>query len=160
MVEQKPQAIHQVKFVVDTNIVFSGILNSSSKIGKLLISSNPHFTFYSCDFLRDELLKHRDKLLKRTKLSEAELEELEVLVTSNITFINEGLIPQKIISSSEDLLKDIDITDTPHLALARFLKAKLWTGDKELTDGLRAKGYNGIITTDELAKLFDKLERN
>jgi predicted nucleic acid-binding protein len=52
-----------MKIVVDTNIVFSGILNSTSKIGKLLINSRQHFQFYTCNYLRLELLKHRRRLL-------------------------------------------------------------------------------------------------
>jgi predicted nucleic acid-binding protein len=82
-----------VKIIVDTNIVFSGILNTDSQIGKILINSNNHWEFYSCDFLKVEIIKHRDKLLKLTKLNESELSELEILVTSNIKFLNEGLIP-------------------------------------------------------------------
>jgi len=61
------------RIVVDTNIVFSGILNSSGKIGKLLLHSKAHFQFYTCDFLKVELLKHRNKLLKLTKLESDEL---------------------------------------------------------------------------------------
>jgi predicted nucleic acid-binding protein len=148
-----------VKIVVDTNIVFSGLLNSSSKIGKILINSSHHFEFYTCDFLRYELLKHRNKLLKRTKLNTEELEELELLITSNITFINEALIPVNIISSTELLLAEIDINDLPFVALAKNLKAKLWTGDKELYKGLRAKKFKDIITTAELSELLDDLER-
>jgi len=88
-----------VKIVVDTNIVFSGILNSSSRIGRLLLTSKSHFEFYSCDFLRSELLKHRKKLLKLTGLSEPEVIELQNLVTQNITFINEALIPEALLFS-------------------------------------------------------------
>ncbi len=73
-----------MKIVVDTNIVFSGILNSTGKIGKILIHSKSHFQFYSCSFLRIELLKHRVKLLKLTKLNGESLEELQNLVTGSL----------------------------------------------------------------------------
>ncbi len=92
-----------MKIVVDTNIVFSGILNSNSRIGNLLLTSSRYFQFYSCDFLRYELLKHRKKLLKLTGLSEQELTELENLVTQNITFINEALIPEALLLSAEQI---------------------------------------------------------
>ena len=72
-----------MKIIAATNIVFSGILNSSSQIGKILINSNKHFEFYSCDFLKMEIQKYLEKLLKLTKLDENELNELETLVTSN-----------------------------------------------------------------------------
>lgn len=116
-----------MKIVVDTNVVFSGILNTSSKIGKILINSRANFQFYSCDLLRVEILKHRNKLLKLTKLPDLELAELETLITKNITFINEGLLPQALILSAEILLKDIDPSDTPFVALAKHLDAKRWT---------------------------------
>ena len=147
-----------MKIVVDTNIVFSGILNSNSTIGKLLIRPKPHFEFYACDFLKAELLKHKSKLIKLTRLKALELEELQYLVTANITFINETIISEKILLASEKLLKDIDSSDTPHLALTKLLKAKLWTGDKKLINGLKAKKFKSVITTAELSKLFDILE--
>lgn len=157
--DKKPQTLYEVKIVVDTNIVFSGILNSSSKIGRLLLTSKRHFHFYSCDFLRYELLKHNTKLLKLTKLSEQELTELENLVKQNITFINEALIPEKLIMSTEKLVNDIDPNDVLFVALARHLKADLWTGDKELLEGLKAKRFKSLITTSEMISLFDELER-
>lgn len=148
-----------MKIVVDTNIVFSGILNSSSKIGRLLLTSKSHFEFYSCEFLRSELLKHRKKILKLTGLSEQEVIELQNLVTQNITFINEALIPESLFLSAEQLVNDIDANDTPFIALAKHLKAKLWTGDKVLMEGLKAKRFKRIISTTDLFTIFDELER-
>ena len=148
-----------MKIVVDTNIVFSAILNSAGKIGRLLLMSKQHFQFYSCDFLRYELLKHNRKLLKLTKLSDQELIELENLVTRNITFINEALIPEKLLLSAVTLLSDIDPNDVLFVALTRHLKANLWTGDKKLMEGLKSKRFKSLITTSELSLLYDKLER-
>ena len=102
-----------MKIIVDTNIVFSAILNSSSRIGKVLLNSKGHFQFYTCDFLRTEIQRHRNKLLKLTKLADNDLIELEVLVTHNITFIFERLLPQDLLLQTEKLLKSIDSNDTP-----------------------------------------------
>jgi len=148
-----------VKIIVDTNIVFSGILNSNSQIGKILINSNKHFEFYSCDFLKVEIQKHQEKLLKLTKLSREELNELEMLVTSNIKFLNEGLIPKRDFMEAIDLLEGIDIKDTPFVALTNYLKGTLWTGDKVLLNGLKAKNFKKVITTSDLFVKLDELER-
>ena len=48
-----------MKFVVDTNIVFSAVLNTQSKIGDLMMNSQGIFEFYACDTLRNELKRHR-----------------------------------------------------------------------------------------------------
>lgn len=148
-----------MKIIVDTNIVFSGILNSNNQIGKILINSNKHFEFYSCDFLKVEIQKHQEKLLKLTKLSREELNELEMLVTSNIKFLNEGLIPKRDFMEALDLLEGIDIKDTPFVALTNYLKGTLWTGDKVLLNGLKAKNFKNVIATSDLFVKLDELER-
>jgi len=80
-----------VKIVVDTNIVFSGLLNSTSGIGKLLIASQDHFQFYTCSLLHVELADNRIKLKKLAKISDAELDDLIDLVKANIMTISENL---------------------------------------------------------------------
>lgn len=147
-----------MKIVVDTNIVFSGILNSTSKIGRLLLTSKKYFDFYSCDYLRFELLKHRSKLLKYTNLPEQELIELQNLVCLNITFINEALIPEDIFVEAKKLVMDIDPNDTPFITLTKHLHAKFWTGDKFLTEALKVKRFKNIINTSELLNMLDELE--
>jgi predicted nucleic acid-binding protein len=51
-----------MKIVVDTNIIFSALLNSNSSIGDLLFNSGKHFEFYSCNYMRYEIQKHWERL--------------------------------------------------------------------------------------------------
>lgn len=44
--------------VVDTNIIFSGILNPDGIIGNLLLNSQNIFHFYAPSFILEELEKH------------------------------------------------------------------------------------------------------
>lgn len=147
-----------MKIVVDTNIVFSAILNSNSRIGKILLNSKEHFQFFTCNYLREEIRRHRKKLLKLTKLPEDRLSELEELIIQKITFIDERLIPQEILAKTEAQLKAIDPDDTVFVALAKHLDGKLWTGDLQLYKGLKAKRFKDIILTAELSLLLDDLE--
>lgn len=149
-----------MKIVVDTNIVFSAILNSNSRIAKILLNSKTHFHFFTCNYLRVEIQRHRNRLLKLTKLTESNLSELEELVTRNITFIDERLIPQDLLIKTELQLKAIDPDDTVFVALTKHLEAKLWTGDLQLYRGLRAKRFKDILLTSELSLLLDDLERD
>jgi predicted nucleic acid-binding protein len=53
---------------------------------------------------------------------------------TKLTFINEELIPQNDWEKAEALVADIDLDDTDFVALTRYLKGSLWTGDKPLYD--------------------------
>ena len=149
-----------MKIIVDTNIVFSAILNSNSRIGKILLNSKEHFQFFTCNYLRTEIQRYKNKLLKLTKLTEDQLSELENLLTQHITFIDERLIPQDLLIKTEIQLKAIDPDDTVFVALAKHLKGKLWTGDLQLYNGLKAKRFKDIILTSELSLLLDDLEQD
>ncbi len=146
-----------MKIIVDTNIVFSAILNVNSRIGRLLIQAPPSIAFYSCDFLVYEIRKHKDKLLKITKLSKNELWELQQLVTQKIHFINDDLLNDDLLDYAENLLQDIDIDDAPFVTLAMQLEGKLWTGDKKLSEGLAKKGFQNLISTEKLLELMNEL---
>ena len=149
-----------MKIIVDTNIVFSAVLNSNNRIGKILLNSKEHFQFFTCNYLRTEIQRHRNKLLKLTKLTEDQLSELEDLVTQHITFIDERLIPQDILIKTEIQLKAIDPDDTVFVALAKHLEGKLCTGDLRLYNGLKAKRFKDIILTSDLSLLLDDLEQD
>ncbi|MEL7534875.1 MAG: PIN domain-containing protein, partial [Bacteroidota bacterium] len=48
--------------------------------------------------------------------------------------------------------------DIAFVSLNEFLNARLWTGDKELIQGLSTNGYDKIITTEGLLELQAELE--
>lgn len=143
-----------MKVIVDTNIVFSGILNSNGKIGELLIKSKDYFEFFSVDQLKNELYEHKEKIKKIGHYTESEYQQAREIGLSKIKVIRDILIPKKDIIRAEDLLKDIDIDDCVFFALALNLDAKLWTGDMELINGLQKKGIYQTITTSELYELY------
>lgn len=144
-----------MRIIVVTNIVFSAILNSNSRIAKILLNSKSNLHFFSCSFLQMEIARHRTKLQKITRLNEEQIIELERLVTHHITFIDERLIPTKVLSKAELQVQNIDINDTVFVALTKHLKGKLWTGDLQLYKGLKAKRFKDVILTSELSSLLD-----
>ncbi len=72
---------------------------------------------------------------------------------SEITVIPKFGISKENYEKALSLCKDIDPKDTPYLALSIELDIPLWTNDKKLIQGLFAKGYKKIITTEEIFKL-------
>ena len=147
------------KIVVDTNIIFSCLLNSQGAIGDLIFNSENIFEFYSNQYMRFEIRKHWDKLKKISKLTDLELETAYEKMLTKFIFINEELIPQKDWEKAEALVAPIDLDDTDFVALTRHLKGSLWTGDKPLYDGLKAQRFRTTYNTQDMLKLRDRLTR-
>ncbi len=74
-----------------------------------------------------------------------------------IHFFNEGLIPKHVIELAYNLVHDIDEKDTIFVAMGMHFKQKLWSGDKALVEGLRKKGYNELILTNELVEMLTEI---
>ena len=141
-----------MRVVVDTNIAFSAILNSNSRISKIILQPKSKLNFYSTDQLMTELVEHWNKLKKLSKYSEIDLHKAVNLITSRINFINVELIPKSLFLKSEKLTSNIDVDDTEFVALTEHIRGKLWTGDKELAKGLRKLQWDKLISTEELLK--------
>ncbi|MEQ8905363.1 PIN domain-containing protein [Ekhidna sp.] len=145
-----------MKIVVDTNIVFSALLNSKSTISDLILNSSESFSFYSPSTILAELKEHEAKLLKISGLSERELEELKIYLFKHIHLISLETLSNESWSNALNLVEDVDPADTPFVALAIELNSKLWTGDKKLKKGIASQRFDSILDTKELHKLRDK----
>ena len=145
-----------MKIIVDANIVFSGILNSNGKIGDLLINSKKHFNFIAPEFLRYEIKDKYERLQLVSGLNIEQVMEAEYQVCKDITFISEEQLNHKFWIEAYDLVQDVDVDDVQYVAYAKQFKCKIWSGDKKLIKGLKAKGFVNIFTTDELFELRHK----
>ena len=139
-----------MRIIIDTNIVFSALLNTNSKIARILFQPKTGFNFYSTSILLDEIEEHRQKIQTYSKLTNEELQRVTTLVTNKIRFINYNLIPLETYSFAEKLTHDIDINDTEFIALTEHIKGRFWTGDKKLIKGLAKKNWNKFVSTEEL----------
>lgn len=146
-----------MKIIVDANIVFSGILNSNSKIGDLLINSKNKFNFIAPEFLRYEIKDKYQRLQAISGLNIEQVMEAEYQVCKDITFISEEQINYKFWKEAHRLVHDIDIKDIQYVAYARQFRCKIWSGDKKLFKGLNAKGFTNMVTTDNLFELRNKI---
>jgi predicted nucleic acid-binding protein len=147
-----------MKIVVDSNIVFSAILNSQGKIAQLIINGSKYFSFFSVNLLKEEILNHKDKLLSISGLTETQFESSFSHIASRIKFVDEILISDQDLEKATRLTKDIDKNDILFVALTNHLGSKLWTGDKKLSIGLKKKKYFRTISTNELYDLFIEKE--
>ena len=148
-----------MRVVVDTNIAFSAILNTNSKIGKVLLHPKSKINFYSTNNLKLELEKHKAKLKKLSGYSDQDFNSIYTLVLIKIRFINLELIPNRIYQRALELTSYVDIDDTEFVALTEHNRGKLWTGDKQLIRGLTNLKWGKLITTNELYELTRKTKR-
>ena len=147
-----------MKIVVDSNIVFSAILNSQGKIAQLIINGSIYFSFFSINLLKEEIFNHKDKLLSISGLTETQFQSSFSHIGSRIKFVDGILISDQELDKAKELTKDIDENDIFFVALTNHLGAKLWTGDKKLSAGLKKKKFFKTLSTDELYNLFIEKE--
>ena len=149
-----------MKIIVDANIIFSGILNTNSKIGDLLINSKNQFEFIAPDFLRIEIKKHYSRLCKISGLTLYQIQEAEFQLYKDITFISEEQIKLSIWLSAEKLVADIDPKDIVYIAFSKHFRCKIWSGDKVLIKELKKKHFINFVTSTELFNLREQLNGN
>jgi len=83
-----------MRIVVDTNIAFSAILNTNSKIARILLKPKSRLNFYSTEQLSIEIQNHKTKIKNISNYSDYELDRIVTLITNKIRFINLKLIPR------------------------------------------------------------------
>lgn len=149
-----------MNLVIDTNIVFSAILNSESSIGQIILNGSKYFNFFSIEQLNNEIDNHEDKILKISGLTQRDYHTILDLIKSKIKFVNHLLINSKNYQKAYELTKDIDPDDLLFVGLSIQFDCKLWTGDRQLISGLFEKQYKQYITTEELFQIYLEKELN
>ncbi|MGZ3777300.1 MAG: PIN domain-containing protein [Mucilaginibacter sp.] len=139
-----------MKIIVDTNIVFSAILNSHGKIGELLLNKPTEVQFLSPNFLLEELTFHSGKIIRLSNLNKVEYEEIKAYVIQHIEFIDIDMIGIGSWNKAAEMIGELDEKDIPFVALAIEIDAFLWTGDKKLTKELHRKKFDRVLATDML----------
>jgi len=101
-----------MKLVIDTNVFMAGLLKDSI-VRKVLSSEN--IQFFIPEHALNELEKHKNTLIKKANINVAEFDEMVSLLLENIELVPESKIKAKF-NEAEDVMKDIDIKDSPFMA--------------------------------------------
>jgi len=128
------------QYVLDANILFSGVI-SQKAVYRSMFDKN---VFYTPDFVLAELNAYRNIFVKKSAVRGTDLKEFTLFLFSRITVVPDYVITDESYSVAEALVADIDPKDVAYVALNEELKTILLTRDKELYDGLQAKGYTRI----------------
>jgi predicted nucleic acid-binding protein len=127
------------RVVVDTNILFSTLRSGNPQ--KLDVFFHLPIEIYAPKFIIVEIFEHKERIISKSKISKDEVYELLDNLLQKIQFINNDLISFENYLKAYNLCKEIDEDDTPFIALALELKAKLWSNDQILKNHLKSKGF-------------------
>lgn len=144
--------------VIDTNILISAILNVNSSFNEIIFDyTKTNIKYYTPLLSTHEILSHKEKIIKITKYNEQEFNYLHQNIIKYINVVNCDFLPIQILKKAKDLVKNVDIKDEDFVSLAIFTNGFLWTGDKKLTEGLKAKGFKKVVNTQQLIEKISKL---
>lgn len=132
------------------------MLNPSASIGQILIYGQRHqqFEFFAPNLLKEEIKRHRLKLIEVSKsVRDSTFEDIRDEIFRCVNFISEEQVPYKFWHDAIPLVRGIDMDDIAFVALAEYLDAKLWSGDKKLLSGLESRGFTRMMTTDEMSDM-------
>ena len=143
--------------IVDSNVLWSTAYRATSEIGQFLLLSDPAVvSFYAPEYLKVEIAKHFQKIVKLSGQSEEQVSTVLEAAYRKINFISDAQIPFEYFRPAIRLVRDIDMDDVTFVALTEYMDELLWTGDTELYEGLKAKGYKKVINFAELKRLLLK----
>lgn len=145
-----------MKIIVDSNIVFSAILNTTNTVGDILLNSADTFEFYSCEYLRDEIDNHQARILALSGYEKAELNAIQYRLYQSIHFIAESIIPFEFWQKAAVYVRDVDMDDIAFVALSLYIDVPIWTRERTLIAGLVKKGFQNLISTKEILALREK----
>ena len=125
--------------IIDANILFSALIKDS-KTREIILKVDEFFIFPSYVFI--EMQKHKEEILRKSKMSEKDFNELLHLILNKILIVpNEVLIPHK--KEAFDIVKDIDPDDVLFVACAlAYSGSAIWSNDKHLKNQKNVRVLN------------------
>ncbi|MDY6864478.1 MAG: PIN domain-containing protein [Halobacteriota archaeon] len=135
-----------MEIVADTNVIISALLRDGLTRKLLLLAP---FDFYTVAYSKIEIETHRNELLNRSKLDEEAFQYLIDLIFSKICVVESNVI-EAYRKKAIDVMRGIDISDSPFIALAMHLNCSIWSNDKHFKEQNVVKAY----TTKEIMALL------
>ena len=132
-----------MNLIVDANIIFSSLIKDGKTIELL---SHFSLNLYSPEFVLQEIEKHKTEILKKTKKTEKEFNDVFSFIKKIIS-----IIPKEEFNGYIDSANKIspDPDDVMYIALALKLKYPIWSNDKDL----KKQNIVKIYSTEELVKI-------
>ncbi len=136
-----------MKIIIDSNILFSALIKDSIT-RQLILEYEDYFLFP--EFIFEEMEKHKNLILKKSKMSEKDFNELLKIILNKVLIIpNEVLYPYK--NNALKIVKDIDKNDVIFFACAlAYTDSIIWSDDKNLKN----QGEIKVLNTREIIEFI------
>ncbi len=142
------------KYVIDANILFSAFI-SGKEVYTLLFSE---YTICLPDFAFLELEKYKQRIIKKTKLTEHEFQEFVLRLLKDVTVIPNLLLSQASLTKAYELCQEIDEKDTVYIAAALELNLALVTSDKRLYTHLKTRDFSQIMLLGDIINTLPQFQ--
>ena len=96
-------------------------------------------------FALEELQKHQETILSKTKLDSKNFNDFTLRILSNVLVVPNFLITTQSYLQAHNWCKDIDLDDMVYVALSIEFDTCFVTRDMILYEGLKQKGYSNIM---------------
>jgi predicted nucleic acid-binding protein len=125
--------------VVDANIIFSALLRRGNKFLAVLEEGG---RFVVSETILVEVFRHKEKIVAASRLDRDDITQAFHAVLTLLEIRKESSIPIACVHQAVELCRGVDPDDAAPVALTLAVDGLLWTGDKALKAGLRAKGFD------------------
>lgn len=129
--------------IVDTNRIIAALVKDS--FSRILITSSP-VAFFTIGFSKQEIIKHKEELMKRTDLDESAFDALLGTLYNKLNIIADTIL-EPYLEEAKKIMETIDPDDVQFIAAALATSCDgIWSDDKHFQKQHRVK----VWTTKEL----------
>jgi len=114
-----------MEIVVDTNVIISALLKDG--LTRKIIFLAP-FDMYTVPFTGLEIEKHKAELLHKSGFDDESFQYLLDLIFSRIHVVEPGIL-EPFREKAIRIMDNVDINDSPFLALAMALDCPIWSDE-------------------------------
>jgi predicted nucleic acid-binding protein len=108
----------------------------------------------SCHYVVVELQRHRAKIAHISKKPEEIVTEDIHRYLQHVRIYDETFLEERYLKEAKRLTIGVDLYDMDYVALTLQTGGILWTGDKKLTEHLKAMSFKKVVNTVELYELL------
>ena len=137
-----------MKYVVDANIILSGLI-SDSMTRRLLVELEDDLLTPA--YVHDEIGKYTEMVSEKSGLPPAEVEELIEMLFKRIDIVSRPVVLESLQEAAR-IMRDTDPDDAVYLAAALERDAQLWSDDGDYEE----QEVVPVATTGDIVERFEQ----